>query len=256
MRKKSLTKLISKISEGIFDKAVDLLLFSIYYFVEMGPLTGGNLYQKFSRIDKDFQKFNSNTLKRAVRTAQEKGWLSADVKVTTKGQKRLEATLPKYEKKAKWNGNWYIAAYDIPEDKKWLREILRDNLKNLGFGQLHKSIFVCPYNFLGDVEKIVNQYKLSSFVLLAVSNKLGREPSRDLAERVWHLQELDADYEKYITDFRSKKLSRKEAIFRYLVILERDPQLPQDLLPYDWKGKEAYKIYRKLVLREKLGLKK
>lgn len=255
MRKKSVKKIVSKISEGIFDKVIDLVLFGVYYSAEMSPFSGGSLSQRFSQIDRNFNRFNSQTLKSALRRAQEKGWLNQDLKVTTKGQKRLESILPKHEKKKKWNGKWYIVAYDIPEKKRWLREILRENLRNLGFGQVHKSVWISPDNFLGEIERLVSQYKLSPFVLLAISDKLGREPSSYLAERIWKLEQVNADYTEYIREVKSKKLSRKEVIFKYLIILNRDPQLPADLLPDDWKGEEAYRIYRTFNWREKLSLK-
>jgi len=248
-----LAKLVLKISEGVFNKVVDLVLFWVYYSAEMSPFSGGSLYQRFSRIERDLSRFDSQTLKHALKYACQKGWINKKLEITSRGQKRLESILPKYEKKQKWNGNWYIVAYDIPENKRWLRDILRDNLVELGFGQLHKSLFICPYNFLGDVEKIVNEYHLSSYVLLAISNKLGREPSRDLAERVWKLNKINEDYEKYLQELKSRKLSPKEAIFRYLIILKRDPQLPKELLPDNWKGDEAHKIYRKMVWKNRLG---
>ncbi|MCD6500653.1 hypothetical protein J7K42_01380 [bacterium] len=247
MRKKSIKKIVSKISEGMFDKVLDLVLFGVYYSAEMSPFSGGSLYQRFSRIERDFGKLNSGTLKRALQRAQQKGWLNAKLEVTPRGQKRLEEILPKYEKAAKWNGNWYIVGYDIPESKRYLRDILRDNLEKLGFGQYHKSLYISPFNFLGDIEKIVKQYRLSSYVLLAVSNKLGREPSKELAERIWKLRELNDEYKEYIRKVKSKKLTKQQAIFKYLVILNRDPKLPQDLLPEDWKGEQARRIYKKLA---------
>lgn len=252
-RPSKLSKLVLKVSEGMFNKVVDLVLFWVYYSTEMSPFSGGSLYQRFSRVEKDFSQFNSETLKRALKQSCQKGWINKNLEITSRGQRRLESILPKYEKKIKWNGNWYIVAYDIPESKKWLRDILRNKLTDLGFGELHKSLYICPYNFLGDVEKIVNEYNLSGYTLLAISNKLGREPSQDLAERIWKLNEINEDYEKYLWELKSKKLSPKEAIFKYLIILEQDPQLPSELLPDDWKGDEAYKIYRKIVWKDKFG---
>ncbi len=252
MRKKSIRKIVSKISEGIFDKVIDLVLFGVYYSAEMSPFSGGNLYQRFSRIERDFGQLNSDTLKRALQRAQQKGWLNDNLEVTPKGQKRLKEILPRYEKPSRWDGNWYIVAYDIPESKRYLREILRDNLERLGFGQYHKSLYISPFNFLGDVEKIIQQYHLSSYVLLAISNKLGREPSKELAERIWRLRELNDKYAEYIREMKSKKLTRQQAIFKYLMILNQDPKLPKDLLPEDWKGEEAYQIYKKLGFRKKI----
>jgi len=246
-KRKNIRKIVSKITAGIMEKVVDLVLFAISYSAEMNPFNSGSLYQRFSRIDRDFERFSFKTLQQAVYRARQKGWLNEKLEVTPKGQKRLEEILPKYEKKPKWDGKWYLVGYDIPEEKKYLREILRSNLERLRFGQLHKSFYISPFNFLGDVEKIIKKYNLSKYVLLAISPKLGREPSRELAERVWKLEELNSEYKEYIREVKSKKLSPHQIVFRYLAILNRDPQLPKDLLPEDWQGEEAYKLCKKFA---------
>ena len=247
MKRKNIRKIVSKITAGIMEKVIDLVLFGIYYTAEMSPLNGGSLYQRFFRIGRDFERFNFQTLQQAVYRARQKGWLNEKLEVTPKGQKRLQEILPKYEKKPKWDGKWYLVGYDIPEEKKYLREILRSNLEQLGFGQLHKSFYISPFNFLGDVEKIIRKYNLSKYVLLAISHKLGREPSQELAERIWKLRELNDDYKEYIQEVKSKKFSPQQVVFKYLAILNRDPQLPKDLLPEDWQGEEAYKVYKRLT---------
>lgn len=255
MRKKEVKKLVLKITDGILERVVDLILFGVYYAGEMGPFSGGDLNQKFSRIGRDFDQFDYQTLKQALYRAQQKGWLNNKLEVTSKGQERLTQTLPKHEKKPKWNGKWYLVAYDVPEKKKYLREILRRKLEELGFGQVHKSLYICPYNFLGNVEKIVKQYDMESYVLMAISDKVGREPSKDLAEKVWKLRDINYEYGKYIMDVNSGELTKQQATFKYLVILNRDPQLPEGLLPENWKGEEAHKIYKKQSFWKKLKFK-
>ena len=81
---------------------------------------------------------------------------------------------------------------------------------------------------------------------------VGREPSSKLAEKVWHLDEVNKNYKKYIEEVNSKKLSKQEALFKYLAVLHLDPHLPKELLPEDWKGEEAHKIYRRILFGEKL----
>jgi len=43
---------------------------------------------------------------------------------------------------------WRIVIFDIPDKKKRARDVLRGKLKELGFYQLQKSVFVCPWNVL------------------------------------------------------------------------------------------------------------
>jgi len=42
----------------------------------------------------------------------------------------------------------------------------------------------------------------------------------------------------------AKKNDKRKLYFRYLDILRRDPQLPKELLPEDWKGEEAYSLFK------------
>lgn len=51
----------------------------------------------------------------------------------------------KIKKTEKWDGLWRVVIFDIPEEKKLARDVLRNKLKELGFIQLQKSVFVLPY---------------------------------------------------------------------------------------------------------------
>ncbi len=42
----------------------------------------------------------------------------------------------------KWDGLWRVVIFDIPEDKRKTREFFREKLKDLGFQQLQKSVFI------------------------------------------------------------------------------------------------------------------
>lgn len=254
MRKKNISKLILKITEGLVSRVVDIALIGVFYFAETHPLANGSLHQQLNRIGDDLNMTNYETLKRGFFAACQKGWISKKLQITPEGQKRLDAILPQYFKKKKeWSGKWYIVSYDIPEEKRHLRNILRDRLEKLGFAQLHKSVWISPNNFFGDIEEIVEEYNLSGFVILAISAQLGREPSMELADRIWKITELNGEYKKFIAQVRDGKLPKRAIIFKYLAVLSCDPQLPLELLPSDWQGEEAYKIYKNLTRK---GLRK
>lgn len=42
----------------------------------------------------------------------------------------------------KWDGLWRVVIFDIPEEKRKTREFFREKLKDLGFQQLQKSVFI------------------------------------------------------------------------------------------------------------------
>lgn len=248
MKKKNISKLILKISEGIVARAVDIFLIGVFCFADARPFGRGNVHQQLDRIGRNLEGVSCETLKRAFYAACQKGWLSTGLQITGEGQKRLNSILPRhFDREKAWNGKWYIVSYDIPEGRRYLRNILRSKLEKLGFAQLHKSLWLSPYNFLGDIEDLAKQYEISSFVILAVSDRLGKEPSMDLAERIWRITQLNNDYEIFIDEAEKGKLSKREIVFKYLAILSRDPQLPSELLPSGWNGQEAYQIYKNSI---------
>jgi phenylacetic acid degradation operon negative regulatory protein len=256
MKKKSISREVSKITKGLINQVADLALAGLVFFEEMAPYQGGSLIQKVSRMDRRMgDLLGRDRFRGALRNIQKKGWINENLDVTSKGQERLKSILPQYFEEKKWDGKWYIVSYDIPENKRWLRGVIRNTLRELKFGSLHKSLWISPYNFLGDVEKIINQYNLETYVLLAISDRLGREPSEVLAERIWNLEEINNQYKEFVSEVEDKKLTRSETVFRYLFILQQDPQLPIDLLPSDWQGEKAHRIYKKFVLRNKFTLR-
>ena len=54
--------------------------------------------------------------------------------------------------------------FDIPEKIKKVREALRYHLKNLGFKELHRSVFVFPYECRNEIEYIVEFYNARRFI--------------------------------------------------------------------------------------------
>lgn len=244
MKKKNISKLVLKISEGIFSSLIDLVLWNLFFFAEVSLCGSPAKVRRAATLsDRDFWRFNSATIKRAIYKAREKGFIKEGFTLTKEGKKRLENILPKYFGKRKWDGNWYLVIYDIPERKKMLRNILRENLKRLGFGQLQASVWVSPFNFFGEVEGVVKDYGLSPYVILAISDKLGRKEAKVLAEAVWRLEKIDNLYKTLLNKF--KKSKEKELYFEYLNVLDKDPQLPKELLPETWKGDEIHELFKK-----------
>lgn len=49
------------------------------------------------------------------------------------------------QKPKKWDGKWRIVIFDIPNSSRWIRDIFRKKLKELGFCRLQQSIWIIPY---------------------------------------------------------------------------------------------------------------
>lgn len=89
------------------------------------------------------------------------------VLITQKGgEKILKIKLKKMEKKKRTDKKWQMLIFDIPEDKRVFRDILRSNLIFLGYSLLQKSVWVSPYDVLGETENMIRKYELDPYVRL------------------------------------------------------------------------------------------
>lgn len=87
--------------------------------------------------------------------------------ITSKGADRIFRTkLTIIESKKRKDGKWQMLIFDIPEDKKRIRELLRRMLYLLGYQKLQQSVWVCPYDVLKETEAILRKYNLDQYVKL------------------------------------------------------------------------------------------
>src|SRR3989338_6307072 len=87
--------------------------------------------------------------------------------LTKEGQKKaLKFKIDEMEikKPAKWDGEWRIVIFDIPDRFKMAREALRKKIKDLGFIKLQESVFVFPYECEDEINFIVEVFLIRPFV--------------------------------------------------------------------------------------------
>ena len=64
------------------------------------------------------------------------------------------------KKSRKWNKKWRIVLFDIPEEKRKIRDSLRKKLKNLGFLEFQKSVFIFPYPCSEEINFVINFFDI------------------------------------------------------------------------------------------------
>lgn len=64
----------------------------------------------------------------------------------------------------RWDKKWRIVLFDIPESKKHIRDALRKKLKNLGFLEFQKSVFIYPYPCQDEINFIINFFDIEDCV--------------------------------------------------------------------------------------------
>ena len=74
----------------------------------------------------------------------------------------------------RWDGTWWVLLFDIPHKKRFIREALRGKLRELGFVQLQKSVWVHAFPCRAEVELLKKFFGLSSQeIRLIVAKDIG-----------------------------------------------------------------------------------
>lgn len=97
------------------------------------------------------------------------------ITITQKGKTRileyavdeLEITKPKT-----WDKKWRVVIYDIPNRKKYLQELTRETLKNLGFLAIQESVYIIPYPCYKELEFLREYYHVGPYIKYLLVDKL------------------------------------------------------------------------------------
>jgi len=203
-----------------------------------------SMAKSLERVDKILVGLDKKQARQAAYRLKEHNWINKDLGLTKQGRKRLNSLTPTLLSPGEWDGSWYLVIFDIPESKRSKRDILRNKLKQLNFGQLHRSVWVFPVNYLPVLEELVEQYSLEPYVVLCEAEKIGRGTPQDFSENICGLNQLNQKYQELISEWREAETKPEEfsCQMKYLQIVAEDPQLPAELLPEDWKGDVAHRL--------------
>ena len=132
-------------------------------------------FKILKKISKDWRQIKIDRLYRIVREFYNDRLIDykedkdgfVKIVLTKEGQKKaLKFKLDemKIKKPAKWDGEWRIVIFDIPERFKKAREALRKKLKDLGFIKLQESVFVFPYECENEIDFVIEVFLIRPFV--------------------------------------------------------------------------------------------
>lgn len=73
---------------------------------------------------------------------------------------------------SKWDGKYRIVIFDIPEQKRIIRNLFRRNLKKWGFKHLQKSVWISKRNVFDKLNSYIKDLGLEKWVIVIESDKL------------------------------------------------------------------------------------
>jgi phenylacetic acid degradation operon negative regulatory protein len=155
-----------------------------------------------------------------------------------------------------WDGQWHMVLYSVPETERALRDRLRKKLAWLGFGPLSASVWLSPHDRTAQVrEAFAAEPAIQLDTFRARSQ--GNGSDRDIASRSWDLAQLNRDYDGFVrrydgrlAGYRAGAPSGRDALAERMTLIHdyrmfpfRDPDLPPELLPGDWRGRLAHEMF-------------
>jgi DNA-binding transcriptional regulator PaaX len=120
----------------------------------------------------DFSRFIYYLKKRNyIRVENLKG--KSAIMLTNQGlSKALQASFLLEKKLKRKDGKWIMVMFDIPQKHTRQRSLLRSILVNLGYKMFQQSVWVTPYDIIGETEKLIQIHSLDSYVKIFLIEKI------------------------------------------------------------------------------------
>ena len=129
------------------------------------------------RRGKDARQYKTQQLSQAIYRLKKRKLINIKelsngetrIKLTEKGHRRkiqYDLENMKIPDQASWDGKWRILMFDIPESKRESRDSLTNKLRNLGFIQFQKSVWVYPYPCAEEIDFVTEYFSIAENVNL------------------------------------------------------------------------------------------
>ncbi|RUQ31139.1 phenylacetic acid degradation operon negative regulatory protein PaaX [Peribacillus cavernae] len=221
------------------------------------------------RLLKEFGH-NEQSVRAAISRMNKQGWVMSRKEgnkshyfLTDRGVNRMDEAAKRIFKLKpdKWDGEWRMLIYSIPEEKRNLRDELRQELIWSGFGTISNSCWISPNNLIKEVYSLIDKYGISDYVHFFHTKYEGPHENKRLVTECWDLASLNDRYQQFIAEYSQKyvivksKLSkgdvtdaecfveRTKLVHEYRKFLFIDPGLPEELLPEKWLGGPAASLF-------------
>jgi len=174
-----------------------------------------------------------------------------------------------------WDGRWHLLTYSIPESKRHLRRRLRKQLLWLGFGTLNHATCISARDSRIEVERILDALRVRPYVELFTGEHRGFTSDEEIVARAWNLEHLNSYYTDFVARYdppfqehrarlaAGHLVEPRECFVQRLMLVHEyrsspyvDPNLPLELLPADWLGGRATRLfqqYHDLLAKEAEG---
>lgn len=123
----------------------------------------------------------------------------------------------------KWDGNWTLVLFDIPEQHRSYRDYLRKFLKKLGFVQWQRSVWVTINDVSDWLNKVFKNWDLGLKLWSLKAKSLSAANDKEAIRELFLNDNLEGEYEVFIKKGRSAIKNENTSQLKQL--LKRLPEL-------------------------------
>ena len=239
-----------------------LTFYGLYREVVRGWISIAHLIRLMAEVDVDAPAVRSavSRLKRrgliearAVAGAAGYSLSPAGQQLLAEGDPRIFGRPP-----AQLSDGWVLAVFSVPESERGPRHVLRSRLDQLGFGSAASGVWIAPQQLAEEARHRIGTLGLTGYVELFEGARMPLAQLRATVGQWWDLAGLAEGYDGFCAAHepvmrrwsRERRPGDAAAFADYMRVVDswrkivyRDPRLPAELLPADWVGNRAERIF-------------
>lgn len=219
-------------------------------------------YQKLSECLErvNGHQYSIKTLRKEVSLLKKAGLIATKpryrkpVPILSLNGKLEISTILSYKKFGPWDKKWRIVICNIPDSDKKFRQKFQSELINLGFEKLGRNVYISPHRFLGPARRIAYKNAVDMNCIFIEAEKI--ENQALAIEKIWKTDEINDSYQRFIKSAKTETNKKKSLYWpfyakalesEFAAIYNRDPHLPDELLPENWQAEKAYKVFKEVA---------
>jgi phenylacetic acid degradation operon negative regulatory protein len=153
---------------------------------------------------------------------------------------------------AAWDGQWLILYLSVPESRRRLRHQLKTKLTWASFGSPGPGMWISPSpGREAEMRSVIEGLGLGAGAMSFTARFAGVGSERAMVRRAWDLDAVAGRYEDFVATFEDLRpdspdatmLAQTRLVHEWRRFPFLDPRLPVELLPPEWVGDHARKLF-------------
>lgn len=170
------------------------------------------------------------------------------VRLLTEGAERIYGFTGAQQE---WDGRWLLVLARAPESERSSRHLLRTRLAWAGLGSPAPGVWISTHpDRAPEAERVLSEAGVRDDAQIFVAEYRGGGRLSAMVRQAWDLQEIEGHYEEFLAEFADQPSDDPLAGLVQLVHAWRrfpftDPALPRELLPDQWSGARAARLFQR-----------